>query len=35
MTLVILDPRTGERVTLEIVETPQGKRVVRTTRTRA
>ena len=32
MILVIFDPRTGERVTIEVAETPNGKRVVRTTR---
>ena len=35
MTLVVLDPRTGERVTIEVAETPQGKRIVRTVRSRA
>jgi len=35
MTLVILDPRTGERVTFEIAETPQGKRIVQRTRGKA
>ncbi len=32
MILVVLDPRTGERVTIEVAETPHGKKVVRTTR---
>jgi hypothetical protein len=35
MTLVVLDPLTGERVTFEIAETPQGKRIVKRTRARA
>ncbi len=35
MTLVILDPRTGERVTFETAETPQGKRIVKRTRGKA
>jgi hypothetical protein len=35
MTLVVLDPRTGERVTFEIAETPQGKRIVKRTRGKA
>jgi hypothetical protein len=34
MVLVVLDPRTGERVTFEIAETPQGKRIVKSVRTR-
>jgi hypothetical protein len=34
MTLIVLDPRTGERVTFEIAETSQGKRIVKTIRTR-
>jgi hypothetical protein len=34
MILVVLDPRTGERVTIEVAETPYGKRIVRTTRPR-
>jgi hypothetical protein len=32
MILVVFDPRTGERVTIEVAETPHGKRIVRTTR---
>ncbi len=33
MILVVLDPRTGERVKIEIADTPNGgKRVVKTTR---
>jgi hypothetical protein len=32
MILVVLDPRTGQRVSLEIVDTPNGKRIVTTTR---
>jgi hypothetical protein len=35
MILIVLDPRTGERVTLEIAETPKGKRILRTVRKRA
>jgi hypothetical protein len=29
MILVVLDPRTGQRVSVEIAETPKGKRIVR------
>ena len=32
MILVVFDPRTGERVTLVVAETAQGKRIVKTTR---
>jgi hypothetical protein len=32
MILVVFDPRTGERVTLVVAETAQGKRVIKTTR---
>ncbi len=32
MILVVLDPRTGERVTVEVAETPHGKRIVKRTR---
>ena len=32
MILVVLDPRTGERFVIEIADTAQGKKVVRTTR---
>jgi hypothetical protein len=32
MILVVLDPRTGQRVALEIVDTPKGKRIVTTSR---
>ena len=35
MTLVVLDPRTGERVIFEIADTPQGKRIVKRTRGKA
>ena len=35
MILVILDPRTGQRVTLHVADTPQGKRVVKTERASA
>ena len=35
MILVVLDPRTGQRVTIEIADTPNGKRVVKTTRSAA
>jgi hypothetical protein len=34
MILVIFDPRTGERVTLEVADTPAGKRVVKPARPR-
>jgi hypothetical protein len=34
MILVIFDPRTGERVTLEVPDTPAGKRVIKPTRPR-
>jgi hypothetical protein len=32
MILVVFDPRTGERVTLVVAETAQGKRIIKTTR---
>ena len=32
MVLVVLDPRTGQRTTIEIAETPFGKRIVKKTR---
>ena len=35
MILVVLDPRTGERVTIEVAETPRGKRIVKTVRSAA
>ena len=35
MILVILDPRTGERVSIEVAETSQGKRIVKRTRLQA
>ncbi len=35
MVLIVFDPRTGERVTIEVAETPQGKRIVKTTRRNA
>ncbi len=34
MILVVFDPRTGERVTVEVAETAQGKRIVKRTRRR-
>ena len=35
MILVVLDPRTGERVAIEIAETSKGKQIVKKTRLRA
>ena len=35
MILVVFDPRTGERVTIEVAETAKGKQIVRKTRLRA
>ena len=35
MILVVLDPRTGERVAIEVAETAKGKQIVRKTRLRA
>jgi hypothetical protein len=35
MILIVLDPRTGERVTVQVAETPHGKKIVKTTRSAA
>jgi hypothetical protein len=35
MILVVLDPRTGKRVAIDVAETAKGKQIVRKTRLRA